>query len=91
MEFKIQATDDGIIKIKSSTIINIKRPNSISAAKSLGNPLVLNVKAIVFLGHDNDGNVTYFLTNNIEISLNLFYKEAADIFCSALSGQNLTI
>lgn len=88
---KLRSTLDGLIYIKQSVIINLKRPNSLEGAKVLGKPVIINVDQIVFLSHNIDGNVTFFLTNGFEISMNVFYDEAEKIFNSAKGGIVLEI
>ncbi|MGO4708890.1 hypothetical protein AB4Y90_07160, partial [Chryseobacterium sp. 2TAF14] len=72
--------------IKQSAIINLKRPNALEGAKVLGKPVVINASQIVFLSHNMDGNVTFFMTNGFEISVNVFFNEAEEVFNNAKSG-----
>ena len=86
MNNKLKSTSDGLIYIKQSIIINMKRPNSLEGAKVLGKPVVINVNHIGFLSHNLDGNVTFFMANGFEISMNVFYDEAEEIFNCAKAG-----
>lgn len=86
MNIKLRSTSDGLIYIKQSVIINLKRPNSLEGAKALGKPIIINVNHIGFLSHNIDGNVTFFMANGFEISMNVFYSEAEEVFNSAKAG-----
>ncbi|MFY1045993.1 hypothetical protein [Chryseobacterium sp. GP-SGM7] len=86
MNIKLRSTSDGLIYIKQSVIINLKRPNSLEGAKALGKPIIVNVNHINFLSHNIDGNVTFFMTNGFEISMNVFYDEAEEILNNAKAG-----
>lgn len=83
---RIRSTSDGLIYIKSSSIENLKRPNTLEGAKALGKPVIINVNHIGFLSYNNDGRVTFFMANGFEISINVFFDEAERIFNSAKSG-----
>jgi len=83
MNTKLRSTQEGLIYIRQSLIINFKRPNALEGAKVLGKPVIITADAIAFLSHNLDGNVTYFITNGFEISMNVFYSEAEEIFLSA--------
>ena len=85
MESKIKATAEGMIYIKPSVIVSLKRPNALEGAKVLGKPLVINASQICFLAHNTEGKVTFFLTNGFEICVNIFYDEAEKIFSAAKS------
>ncbi|MFL9833730.1 hypothetical protein [Chryseobacterium terrae] len=91
MKAKLHSTSDGLIYIKQSIIINLKRPNSLEGAKVLGKPVVINVNHIGFLSHNLDGNVTFFMANGFEISMNVFYSEAEEVFNNAKAGIELEI
>ncbi|SHN06169.1 hypothetical protein SAMN05444360_1336 [Chryseobacterium carnipullorum] len=84
---KLKCTSTGIIYVKQTSIINIKRPNSLEGAKVLGKPVILNVNNVVFLSHNSDGHVTFFMQNGFEISINIFFSEAEQILISAIGGQ----
>lgn len=86
MNTKLQSALNGLIYIKQSLIINLKRPNSLEGAKVLGKPVVINVEHIVFLSHNVDGNVTFFMANGFEISINVFFDEAEEVFRNAKAG-----
>ena len=40
-----------------------------------------------FVSHKNDGQVTFFMQNGFEISLNIFFSEAEQILNSAMQGK----
>lgn len=84
---RLKCTSTGIIYVKQTSIINIKRPNYLEGAKVLGKPVIINVSNVVFLSHNNDGHVTFFMQNGFEISINIFFSEAERIFNSAMNGQ----
>ncbi|KQT18160.1 hypothetical protein ASG31_05350 [Chryseobacterium sp. Leaf404] len=83
---KIRSTSDGLIYVKSSLIENLKRPNALEGAKALGKPVIINADHIGFLSYNNDGRVTFFMTNGFEISINVFFDEAEIIFNCAKGG-----
>ncbi|KQR90851.1 hypothetical protein ASG01_14910 [Chryseobacterium sp. Leaf180] len=85
MESKMRATSEGLIYIKSSAVVSLKRPNALEGAKVLGKPLIINAEHIAFLAHNTEGKVTFFLTNGFEICINMFYDEAETIFFAAKS------
>lgn len=60
-------------------------------AKVLGKAVIINVNHICFLSHNADGNVTYFMANGFEISMNVFYDAAEDIFNAAKAGRAMVI
>lgn len=86
MKTKLRSTSDGLIYIKQSIIINLKRPSALEGAKVLGKPVIINVNHIGFLSHNMDGNVTFFMANGFEISMNIFFNEAEEVFNNAKSG-----
>lgn len=86
MNTKLRSTKEGLIYIRQSVILNLKRPNALEGAKVLGKPIIINVNHIVFLSHNLDGNVTFFMTNGFEISMNVFYNEAEEVFNCAKAG-----
>lgn len=86
MNTKLQSTLNGLIYIKQSLIINLKRPNALEGAKVLGKPVIINVEHIGFLSHNMDGNVTFFMANGFEISINVFFDEAEEVFRNAKAG-----
>lgn len=57
----------------------------------MGKPVVINSKQVVFLSHNVDGHVTFFMTNGFEICLNVYFDEAEKIFNCALGGINYEI
>lgn len=83
MSYIIKTTSEGLIYVKASSVINVKKPNSIEGAKILGKPLLINVNHIGFLSFNNDGNVTFFMASGFEISVNILYEEAEDAFNAA--------
>lgn len=88
---KLKCTKSGLIYIKQILIINIKRPNALDGAKVLGKPVILNACNVVFLSHNNDGHVTFFMQNGFEISMNVFFSEAEEILNNAMEGKELEI
>lgn len=86
MKSKLQSTNTGLIRIKQSIIISLKRPNALEGAKVLGKPVIINANQIGFLSHNLDGEVTFFMINGFEISLNVFYDEAEKVFSNAKAG-----
>ncbi len=65
----------------------MKRPNSLEGAKAFGKPILINVCNVVFLSHNNDGQVTFFMQNGFEISVNTFFSETEQILNSAKQGK----
>lgn len=88
---KLKSTIEGLIYIKGSTILNIKRANSIDAAKILGKDVIINSDHIIFLGYNINGNVTYFMSNGLEISINVTHDEAEKAFISAKKNISIDI
>ncbi len=80
MAYIIRTTSDGLIYIKASYIINVKKPNSLEGAKVLGQPLIVNADNIGFLSFNVEGHVTYFMANGFEISMKALYEEAEEAF-----------
>lgn len=80
MAYIIKTTPDGLIYIKASFVIHVKRPNSPEGAKVLGQPLVINAGNIAFLSFNIEGHVTYFMANGFEISVKVLYEEAEEAF-----------
>jgi hypothetical protein len=91
VSYIIKTTSDGLIYVKASNIINVKKPNSIEGAKVLGKPLVINVNHIGFLSFNMDGNVTFFMASGFEISVNILYEEAEEAFNCAKANIEKTI
>ncbi|WP_042721377.1 MULTISPECIES: hypothetical protein [Flavobacteriales] len=90
MSYIIKTTSEGLIYIKASNIINVKKPNSIEGAKVLGKPLVVNVNHIGFLSFNIEGNVTFFMASGFEISVNVLYEEAEEAFnCAKASIEKI--
>lgn len=85
MKFKSQK--NGLIYINQSVILSVKRSNSLEGAKVLGKPVLINVCNVVFLSHNRDGQVTFFLQNGFEISVNASFSEAELILDSAIKGR----
>jgi len=48
---------------------------------------LINACNIVFLSHNNDGQVIFFMQNGFEISINTFFSEAEQILNSAMQGK----
>lgn len=84
---KLKCTNNGLIYISQTIIVNMKRPNSLEGAKTFGKPIIINVCNLVFLSHNNDRQVTFFLQNGFEISVNAFFSEAEQILNSAIQGK----
>jgi hypothetical protein len=80
---KLKTTEAGLIYIKPAVIITLKKANTLEGVKVLGKPVIINAQHICFLSHNTDGNVTYFMTNGFEISLNIFYDDAEEILNAA--------
>lgn len=83
MNSKLKTTAEGLVYIKPSVIITLKKPNALEGAKVLGKPVIINVNHIGFLSHNTEGNVTYFMANGFEISMNVFYNDAEEILNAA--------
>lgn len=66
---------NGLIYISQKVILGIKRPNSLEGAKVLGKPVLINACNIVFLSHNNDGQVTFFIQNGFENRLTDFSQK----------------
>ncbi|WP_294301176.1 hypothetical protein [uncultured Chryseobacterium sp.] len=81
----------GLISIKASYVISIRKPNSLEGAKVLGQPLMINAGHIVFLSFNVEGHVTYFMTNGFEISMKVLYEEAEEAFNRAKAGEEKII
>lgn len=86
MSYIIKTTEDGLLYVKASNVITVKKPNSIEGAKVLGKPLVINVNHIGFLSFNIDGHVTFFMASGFEISVNILHEEAEDAFNCAKAG-----
>ncbi|WP_294221689.1 hypothetical protein [uncultured Chryseobacterium sp.] len=87
MAYIMKTTPDGLISIKASYVINVRKPNSLEGAKVLGQPLIINADQIVFLSFNIDGHVTYFMANGFEISMKILYEEAEEAFNLAKAGK----
>ena len=83
MPYILKTTLEGLIYIKASKVINIKRPNTINGVKVFGKPLIINGSSISFLSYDLEGKVTFFMLNGFEISLNITFDNAEEIFSCA--------
>ncbi|MEA1847572.1 hypothetical protein U9K52_01500 [Chryseobacterium sp. MHB01] len=84
---RLKCNSNSLIYISQKVILGIKRPNSLEGAKVLGKPVLINGCNIAFLSHNNDGQVTFFMQNGFEISINTFYAEAEQILNSAMQGK----
>lgn len=84
---KLKCNNNGLINISQKVILGIKRPNSLEGAKVLGKPVLINACNIILLSHNNDGQVTFFMQNGFEISINIFFSEAEQILNSAMQGK----
>ena len=80
VSYIVKTTSDGLIYLKASHVIHVKKPNSIEGAKVLGKPLIINANHIGFLSFNLEGNVTFFMASGFEISLKIFYEEAEEAF-----------
>ncbi|WP_294287052.1 hypothetical protein [uncultured Chryseobacterium sp.] len=90
MAYIIKTTAGGLIYIKASYVMNVKKPNSLEGAKVLGQPLVVNADNIAFLSFNVEGHVTYFMTNGFEVSVKVLYEEAEDAFnCAKANMERL--
>ncbi|WP_148285260.1 hypothetical protein [Flavobacterium sp. B17] len=78
MPYTIKTTKDGLIYIKSSSIISIRKPNTIDSAKVAGHPLIINADQITFLSFNMESKVTYFMMNGFQISMNILFDEAEE-------------
>ncbi|MGD1317771.1 hypothetical protein [Chryseobacterium sp. 2R14A] len=84
---KLKCTTSGLIYVKQTIIVSIKRPNSLEGAKVLGKPVLINACNVIFLSHNTNGQVTFFMQNGFEISVNTFFSEAEQILNSAIQGR----
>ncbi|KAA0129793.1 hypothetical protein FY557_03535 [Chryseobacterium sp. SN22] len=91
MAYIIKTTLGGLIYIKASYVMNVKKPNSLEGAKVLGQPLVVNADNIAFLSFNVEGHVTYFMTNGFEVSVKILYEEAEEAFNCAKSNMERII
>ncbi|MDQ1159993.1 hypothetical protein QE422_000361 [Chryseobacterium sp. SORGH_AS 447] len=91
MAYIIKTASDGLIYLKASYVLNVKKPNSLEGAKVLGQPLVINVNHIVFLSFNVEGHVTYFMANGFEISMKILYEEAEEAFSCAKANVEKVI
>ena len=80
MKAKLETTVEGLIIIYPSSIQSMRRTNSSEGAKTLGAPVILNCEQICFLAFNNDGYVTFFLSNGFEISLKINHDEAKNAY-----------
>ncbi|BEV05215.1 MULTISPECIES: hypothetical protein [Chryseobacterium] len=80
MAYIIKTTSDGLIYVKASNVIHVKKPNALEGAKVMGQPLVINVNHIGFLSYNIEGHVTFFMASGFEISMKIFYEEAEEAF-----------
>lgn len=80
MGYIIKTTSDGLIYVKASSVIHVKKPNAQEGAKVMGQPLVINVNHIGFLSYNIEGHVTFFMASGFEISMKIFYEEAEEAF-----------
>ncbi|WP_374459446.1 hypothetical protein [Chryseobacterium taeanense] len=83
MPYTIKTTKNGLIYIKSSGIISIRKPNSIDRAKTEGHPLIINADHISFLSFDTENKVTYFMMNGFQISVKILFDEAEEALQAA--------
>ena len=91
MAYIVKTTSDGLIYLKASYVINVKKPNSLDGAKVLGQPLIINVDHIGFLSFNPEGHATYFMANGFEISMKILYEEAEDAFRYAKAKEEKII
>ncbi len=91
MSYIVKTTSGGLIYLKASHVIQVKRPNSIEGAKVLGKPLIINADHIGFLSFNLEGHVTYFMASGFEISLKIFYEEAEEAFHCAKARMEKTV
>ncbi len=80
MKTKLETTVEGMIIISPSFVQSIRRSNSVEGAKTLGAPIILDSEHICFLAFNNDGYVTFFLSNGFEISLKINYDDAKNAY-----------
>jgi len=80
MKAKLETTVEGLIIIYPSIVQSMRRTNSAEGAKTLGAPIMLDSEHICFLAFNNDGYVTYFLSNGFEISLKISFDEAKNAY-----------
>lgn len=83
MKSKLETTAEGLIIIYPSVLQSMRRPNSTEGAKALGAPIIVDSENIFFLAFNNEGYVTYFLSNGFEISLKITHDEAKNAYNSA--------
>lgn len=84
---RLKCNCNNLIYISQKVILSIKRPNSLEGAKVLGKPVLINIYNVAFLSHNNDGQVTFFMQNGFEISINVFFSDAEQILNSAMQGK----
>lgn len=80
MKAKLETTVEGLIIIYPSCVQSMRRPNSAEGAKTLGAPVILDSEHICFLAFNNEGHITFFLSNGFEISLKINYNEAKNAY-----------
>ena len=80
MKTIVETTVEGLIIIHPSSVQAMRRTNSAEGAKTLGAPVIIDSEHICFLAFNNDGDVTFFLSNGFEISLKIDYDEAKDAY-----------
>ena len=83
MKTKLETTAEGLIIIYPSCIQSIRRTNASEGAKTLGAPVIIDSEHVSFLAFNNDGYVTFFLSNGFEISLKIDYDEAKNAYLNA--------
>jgi hypothetical protein len=80
MKAKLETTVEGLIIIYPSIIQSMRRTNSAEGAKTLGAPIILDSEHICFLAFNNDGYITFFMSNGFEISLKINHDEAKNAY-----------
>ncbi len=85
MSYIIKTTAGGLIYVKSSHVIHIRRPNAIEGARVLGKPLVINADHIGFLSYNTEGGIAFFMANGFEIALKVLHEEAEEAMNCAKS------
>lgn len=80
MKTKLETTAEGLIVIYPSCIQAMRRTNSTEGAKTLGAPVIIDSQHICFLAFNNDGFVTFFMSNGFEISLKINHEEAKNAY-----------
>jgi hypothetical protein len=80
MKAKLETTVEGLIIVYPSTIQSMRRANSVEGAKALGAPIIVDAAHICFLAFNNEGYITFFLSNGFEISLKINHDEAKDVY-----------